>query len=103
MHNRRAARSCICSRYILGQPRSNKHGIDEQCDDVLRNIGLWNFVQERGGLKASMNASTFSAGQRQLMSVGPALLRRRLAASDGGILLLDKVSSSVDRQTERLV
>lgn len=75
----------------------------EQCDDVLTDIGLWEFIRERGGLKASMSASTFSAGQRQLMSVGRALLRRRLRGSDGGILLLDEVSSSVDRETERVM
>lgn len=75
----------------------------EQCDEVLRDIGLWEFVQKRGGLHTIMSASTFSSGQRQLMSVGRALLRRRLKTSDGGILLLDEVSSSVDRKTERLI
>jgi ABC-type multidrug transport system fused ATPase/permease subunit len=59
-----------------------------------------------------MSASTFSAGQRQLLSLGRALLRRRIRArslglggggSDGGILLLDEVSSSVDGETERVM
>ncbi|KAL1604927.1 hypothetical protein SLS60_004468 [Paraconiothyrium brasiliense] len=78
----------------------------EDCKAVLIAIGLWTFVEERGGLNAGMTAGTFSAGQRQLFSVGRALLRRRIRASsldgatDQGILLLDEVSSSVDRQTE---
>lgn len=75
-------------------------------------MDLWNFVQERGGLDAGMNAGTLSAGQRQLLSLGRALLRRRTRArnlgiggcgTDKGILLLDEVSSSVDLETERVM
>lgn len=73
---------------------------------------LWQFVQERGGLDAGMSSGTLSAGQRQLMSLGRALLHRRIRArnlgrggggSEGGILLLDEVSSSVDHETERVM
>ncbi len=84
----------------------------EECRAVLVAVGLWNFVQERGGLDTGMSAGTLSAGQRQLMSLARALLRRRIRArnlglggggSDGGILLLDEVSSSVDHETERVI
>lgn len=83
-----------------------------ECQAVLEDVGLWNFVQERGGLEAGMSASTLSAGQRQLMSLGRALLRRRARRrnlnvgggdAEGGILLLDEVSSSVDHETERVM
>ncbi|RAK98819.1 putative ABC multidrug transporter [Aspergillus ibericus CBS 121593] len=77
-----------------------------ECTTILTTLGLWDFVQERGGLNAPMSAGTFSAGQRQLLSLGRALLRRRLRArngTDGGILLLDEVSSSVDHETERVM
>ncbi|KAM5484573.1 hypothetical protein MaudMau93_005792 [Microsporum audouinii] len=82
----------------------------EECQAVLVAVDLWQFVQERGGLHAQMNASTLSAGQRQLMSLGRALLRRRTRVRNlgieaggpqGGILLLDEVSSNVDQETER--
>ncbi|RYP73609.1 hypothetical protein DL771_003497 [Monosporascus sp. 5C6A] len=82
----------------------------EECQAVLAAVGLWQFVQERGGLDSAMSAGTLSAGQRQLMSLGRALLRRRIRArnlgiggdgSDGGILLLDEVSSNADHETER--
>lgn len=84
----------------------------EECETVLAAVSLWNFVLERGGLNAGMSAVTLSAGQRHLMSVGRALLRRRIrarysdltnGASEGGILLLDEVSSSVDPETERVI
>ncbi|KAJ5973001.1 ABC transporter integral membrane type 1 [Penicillium vulpinum] len=78
----------------------------EECQVVLTAVDLWKFVQERGGLEAGMSPGTLSAGQRQLMSLGRALLRRFIRArngSDYGILLLDEVSSSVDRETERVM
>ena len=84
----------------------------EECQAVLTAVGLWHFVQERGGLEAGMSSGTLSAGQRQLMSLGRALLRRRIRArnlgmagvgAEGGILLLDEVSSSVDNETERVM
>ncbi|KAG6354150.1 hypothetical protein INS49_004754 [Diaporthe citri] len=84
----------------------------EECQVVLAAVDLWEFVQGRGGLDTGMSASTLSAGQRQLMSLGRALLRRRTRArnlgmggggSEGGLLLLDEVSSSVDHETERLM
>ncbi|KAF2804997.1 uncharacterized protein BDZ99DRAFT_397241 [Mytilinidion resinicola] len=84
----------------------------EECQAVLAAVGLWEFVLERGGLHAGMSSGTLSAGQRQLISVGRALLRRRIRArnlermgisADSGILLLDEVSSSVDHETERVI
>jgi ABC-type multidrug transport system fused ATPase/permease subunit len=81
----------------------------EECEAVLAAVGLSAFVDERGGLSAGMTATTLSAGQRQLMSVGRALIRRRIrnrhhdAGKNGGILLLDEVSSSVDLETERVM
>jgi ABC-type multidrug transport system fused ATPase/permease subunit len=76
------------------------------CEEVLVAVGLWNFVLERGGLDAGMNSGTLSSGQRQLFSVGRALLRQRIRARQqvrGGVLLLDEVSSSVDVETERIM
>ncbi|KAH7152638.1 putative ABC multidrug transporter [Dactylonectria macrodidyma] len=83
----------------------------EECQAVLQTVEMWQFVHERGGLEEGMSAGTLSAGQRQLMSLGRALLRRRVRArnlgigggSEGGILLLDEVSSSVDHETERMM
>jgi ABC-type multidrug transport system fused ATPase/permease subunit len=84
----------------------------EECQAVLAAVGLWQFVQERGGLGAGMSSGTLSAGQQQLMSLGRALLRRRIQARDlgiadngvkGGILLLDEVSSNVGHETERVM
>ncbi|CAK7227110.1 hypothetical protein SBRCBS47491_006458 [Sporothrix bragantina] len=74
------------------------------CQAVLETVELWPFVQERGGLEAGLTADTLSQGQKQLFSLGRAILRRRvraLAGSESGVLLLDEVSSSVDQDTDR--
>ncbi|KAL4936145.1 P-loop containing nucleoside triphosphate hydrolase protein [Aspergillus oleicola] len=91
-----------------------------ECQKVLEAVRLWYFVQERDGLHAPLTAGTFSAGKRQLFSLGRAVLRARIrkrsalaskgpicsaspGKDQGGILFLDEVSSSVDRETERIM
>ncbi|KAI5212502.1 multidrug resistance-like protein [Aureobasidium subglaciale] len=76
------------------------------CQSVLESVGLWNYVLEKGGLTAPLSAGTLSAGQRQLLSLARVLIRKRdrtVQGAEGGILLLDEVSSSVDHTTERLM
>ncbi|KAI1403266.1 P-loop containing nucleoside triphosphate hydrolase protein [Hypoxylon fuscum] len=84
-----------------------------ECRSVLETVELWNFIEERGGLATGMSADTLSGGQRQLFNLARAILRRRIrlkqhqaefgekSVGAGGILLLDEVSSSVDRDTDK--
>jgi ABC-type multidrug transport system fused ATPase/permease subunit len=79
---------------------------DLECEVALRCVGMWDLVLEKGGLTAEMSAGTLSAGQRQLLSLARVILRRRHRANqgaNGGILLLDEVSSSVDQATEKIM
>ncbi|KAH7175419.1 P-loop containing nucleoside triphosphate hydrolase protein [Dactylonectria macrodidyma] len=79
----------------------------QECLDVLTVVRLASFVDDRGGLDTGMNAEDLSAGQKQLFSLGRAILRRRVRSrflkseKSGGVLLLDEVSSSVDKATDR--
>lgn len=84
----------------------------EDCQSVLEVTNLWTFVTERNGLEAGMSPATLSQGQRQLFSLARAVLRRRIRAKslalgggglEGGILLLDEVTSSVDQETEKVM
>ncbi len=79
------------------------------CLAALETVGLGEQVAARGGLDAPLAPETLSAGQRQLFSLARVVLRRRVRAREcfgntgeveGGVLLLDEVSSSVDRETD---
>ena len=87
---------------------------EAECRAVLEIVGLWKFIEERGGLSESFSAETLSQGQKQLFILARAVLRRKIRARDydadfgastddqgrGGILLLDEVSSNVDQHTD---
>ncbi|KAH9885049.1 ABC multidrug transporter [Xylariomycetidae sp. FL2044] len=96
------------------QANLDPFGVATEADaqSVLKAVDLWVLVLERGGLQAGMVASTLSQGQRQLFSLARAVLRRRVrgkslglggGGTEGGVLLLDEVSSSVDQETEKLM
>ncbi|KAJ9150371.1 ABC multidrug transporter [Pleurostoma richardsiae] len=78
---------------------------DVECDAVLRDLGLTTVVEAKGGLGAPMRGGELSAGQKQLFCLSRAVLRRRVKLrqtnTDGGLLLLDEVTSSTDAETER--
>ncbi|KAH8122202.1 multidrug resistance-associated protein [Trichoderma asperelloides] len=98
---------------------------DSDCTEVLQSVGLWQAVEDNGGLNGNLSTSMLSHGQRQLFGFARAILRRRIrsrtarteiAGSDeylrssfekggdiGGLLLLDEVGSSVDKETDRTI
>ncbi|KAI0147838.1 ABC multidrug transporter [Xylariaceae sp. FL1272] len=80
----------------------------EEAISALEAVELWTFVHDRGGLNVAMMPNTLSHGQRQLFSLACVVLRRRLRARrrglgrpEGSVMLLDEVSSGVDRETEK--
>ena len=54
------------------------------------------------GNLSDASVDELSAGQKQLLSLGRAILRRRMKKG-GGILLLDEVGSSVDAETDKMM
>jgi len=93
-------------------------GTPEDCRAVLEAVDLWGFVEDKGGLEAGLVGDSLSQGQKQLFSLARAMLRRRVRGRavdggrqegekggerEGGVLLLDEVSSSVDVDTDRVM
>ena len=68
---------------------------EEERLDVLKAVKL-------EGL-ADAAVEQLSAGQKQLLSLGRAILRRRMKRGAGGLLLLDEVGSSVDGETDKVM
>ncbi|KAJ5712805.1 ABC transporter integral membrane type 1 [Penicillium malachiteum] len=70
---------------------------DEAIITVLTRVGLYEKIEEGGGLDMEMNSESWSMGQRQLLCLARAMLR------GGKLLILDEATSSVDHQTEELM
>lgn len=74
----------------------------------LNTVGLHETIQARGGVNAIAEPSGLSGGEKQLFCLARLVLRRRVRArqlsqlgfDEGGLLLLDEITSSVDKKVE---
>lgn len=75
--------------------------------EALARVGLLDAIEEAGGLRAEVGKDSLSQGQKQLFSLAVAVLRARFREREGGarggVLLLDEVTSNVDRETEKTI
>ncbi|EQB44717.1 hypothetical protein CGLO_16496 [Colletotrichum gloeosporioides Cg-14] len=70
---------------------------DHTIQEALRKVKLFEYVQSHGGLEGSVKSESLSQGQKQLLSLARAILRRC------SIVVLDEVTSSLDLETEQLI
>ncbi|KAK0609555.1 P-loop containing nucleoside triphosphate hydrolase protein [Bombardia bombarda] len=81
---------------------------DGECIKALQDLELATVMEAKGGLTVPIGSwAELSGGQKQLFSVARAVLRRRVklrkTGIDGGLLLLDEITSSADAETEMKV
>ncbi|KAH6607531.1 hypothetical protein Trco_003844 [Trichoderma cornu-damae] len=67
--------------------------------EALRAVHLRTVIDSRGGLDATFEEDMLSHGQKQLLSLARAVLKKDC----GRLVLLDEASSSLDRETEETV
>lgn len=75
-----------------GSIRLNLDPFGEASDDAeitrsLQKVGLWSLVQDQGGLDREMDVAGWSAGQKQLLCLTRAVIRK------SKILILDEAMS----------
>ncbi|KAI1333960.1 P-loop containing nucleoside triphosphate hydrolase protein [Xylariaceae sp. FL0016] len=64
---------------------------------ALQAFGLWDIIDQKGGLDIDLNNEVFSHGQKQLFCFARSTLQK------GNIVLLDEPSSQTDRKTEQTI
>ena len=72
---------------------------DAKLSATLEKVNLLAVVEEAGGLDANVADVPLSHGQKQLLCLARAVLRKDV----GRVLILDEAMSSVDRETEDLM
>ncbi|KAL2858516.1 hypothetical protein BJY01DRAFT_530 [Aspergillus pseudoustus] len=84
-----------------GSVRSNLDPTSALSDDeitlVLQKVQLWTLVESKGGIDASINESSFSQGEQQLLGFSRAMLRK------SRVLVLDEATSSLDKETKAII
>ncbi|KAB8254971.1 P-loop containing nucleoside triphosphate hydrolase protein [Aspergillus pseudonomiae] len=90
---------------LLGSVRYNADimGIsnDEDITSILKQVGIWEAIESRGGLDAILEDHPLSQGEQQLFCLARAILKKRTSQSGCQVLILDEATSNLDSETDR--
>ncbi|TQV93467.1 hypothetical protein V2A60_010128 [Cordyceps javanica] len=71
---------------------------DDVMIDYLTRVKLWPLIQAHGGLNVQLRDLEFSKGQKQLLCIARAMLRRQHTSAS--LVLVDEATSNVDEETD---
>lgn len=71
---------------------------DDMMIDYLTRVKLWPLIQAHGGLDAQLRDLKFSKGQKQLLCLARAMLRRQHTSAS--LVLVDEATSNIDEETD---
>ncbi|KAJ6789938.1 hypothetical protein PWT90_07566 [Aphanocladium album] len=71
---------------------------DDLMIDYLTRVKLWPLIQAHGGLDAQLRDLKFSKGQKQLLCIARAMLRRQHTSAS--LILVDEATSNIDEETD---
>ncbi|KAK6213502.1 abc transporter [Colletotrichum tabaci] len=72
---------------------------DETLIDALCKVSLWSIISLHGGLGAEISDLPLSKGQKQLLCLARAIVRKNRSR----VLVLDEATSAVDQETEEMM
>ncbi|KAE8319323.1 P-loop containing nucleoside triphosphate hydrolase protein [Aspergillus transmontanensis] len=90
---------------LLGTVRYNADIImgasnDEEIISVLKQVGIWEAIESRGGLDAILEDHPLSQGEQQLFCLARAILKKRTRQGGCQVLILDEATSNLDSETD---
>ncbi|KAH8666573.1 P-loop containing nucleoside triphosphate hydrolase protein [Xylariales sp. PMI_506] len=110
---------------VTGDRRTDDQSHDDLIISTLRKVGIWDFLEARGGLGEEITQQSLSEGQAQLLAIARAIVKKDIAnrplhnpvpghskatLSENGaniwthkILLLDEATSNLDVETDNKI
>ncbi|KAJ3485862.1 hypothetical protein NLG97_g6733 [Lecanicillium saksenae] len=74
---------------------------DEIIQDTLDRLGIWELFKSKKGLDTPMEKAGLSHGEKQLLCLARAVIRRRI--NGGNLVLMDEATGGVDRWRDQAV
>lgn len=91
----------VCPWTMSDSPGKDGNPEDVAIIKVLRQLGLWDFIQAKGGLDTKLCDLGLSHGQLQLLCIARGLLHK--VSFRGKLVLMDEPTSGLDIETQKLV
>lgn len=94
-HNSYLFKGTVEENLRMGKPDA----AEEDMERVLRDVNLWDFLEEQSGLQTALleAAGNLSGGQRQRLALARALLH------DSPIYIFDEATSNIDAESEEMI